>query len=88
MTFRNPYKYQVVVMHISEKLGCEETEYFFFDLLHLREKLAIVLWRDSRCQSHRGDGLSDRFARPVFQLVWVLHHLQDRSVRIQDPVDT
>jgi hypothetical protein len=59
ITFMNPYKNQVVVMHISEKLGCEETEYFFFDLLHLREKLAIVLWRDSRCQSHRGDGLSD-----------------------------
>ncbi len=43
----DPYKNQIVVMHISEKLGCEETEDFFFDLLHLREKLAIVLWRDS-----------------------------------------
>jgi hypothetical protein len=42
-----PYKHQVVVMHISEELGCEETEYFFFDLLHLREKLAIILRRDS-----------------------------------------
>ena len=47
MTFMKPYKNQVVVMHISEKLGREETEYFFFDLLHLREKLAIILWRDS-----------------------------------------
>lgn len=72
-----PYKHQVVVMHISEKLGCEETEDFFLDLLHLREKLAVVLWRDSRCQSHSGDGLSDRFARRVFELVGVLHHLQD-----------
>ena len=62
ITFLHPYKDQVVVMHISEKLGCEETEDFFLDLLHLCEKLAVVLWRDGRCQSHRGDGLSDRFA--------------------------